>query len=171
MSASERPADLLQRRHLDRQLPALPVSGEREHREKHNTHTERETQHTHTHTHTHTYSHTHTERNTTQHTQREKYNTHTHITFNIYAFSRRFYPKRLIQVIHLYCQYVCSLGIEPTTFALLTQCSTTEPQEHTHTQRERNTTHTDTHTHRNTTHTHTHTHTQKHNTHTHTHTL
>ncbi len=35
-----------------------------------------------------------------------------------------------IQVIHLYCQYMCSLGIEPTTFALLTQCSTTEPQEH-----------------------------------------
>ncbi len=33
-----------------------------------------------------------------------------------------------IQAIHLYCQYVCSLGIEPTTFALLTQCSTTEPQ-------------------------------------------
>ncbi len=28
------------------------------------------------------------------------------------------------------CQYVCSLGIEPTTFALLTQCSTTEPLEH-----------------------------------------
>ncbi len=27
-------------------------------------------------------------------------------------------------------QYVCSLGIEPTTFALLMQCSTTEPQEH-----------------------------------------
>ncbi len=26
-----------------------------------------------------------------------------------------------------FCQYVCSLGIEPTTFALLTQCSTTEP--------------------------------------------
>ncbi len=35
-----------------------------------------------------------------------------------------------IQAIHLYCQYMCSLGIEPTTFALLTQCSTTEPQEH-----------------------------------------
>ncbi len=34
-----------------------------------------------------------------------------------------------IQAIHLYCQYVYSLGIEPTTFALLTQCSTTEPQE------------------------------------------
>ncbi len=28
-----------------------------------------------------------------------------------------------IQAIHLYCQYVCSLGIEPTTFALLMQCS------------------------------------------------
>ncbi len=35
-----------------------------------------------------------------------------------------------IQVIHFF-QYVCSLGIEPTTFfALLMQCSTTEPQEH-----------------------------------------
>ncbi len=31
---------------------------------------------------------------------------------------------------YIYCQYACSLGIEPTTFALLTQCSTTEPQEH-----------------------------------------
>ncbi len=29
-----------------------------------------------------------------------------------------------------FCQYMCSLGIEPTTFALLTQCSTTEPLEH-----------------------------------------
>ncbi len=30
-----------------------------------------------------------------------------------------------LQVFRLYifCQYVCSLGIEPTTFALLTQCS------------------------------------------------
>ncbi len=49
----------------------------------------------------------------------------------IYAFSRRFYPK-LFTVNSGYtfiCQYVCSLGIEPTTFALLTQCSTTEPQE------------------------------------------
>ncbi len=35
-----------------------------------------------------------------------------------------------IQFIIFFCQYVCSLGIEPTTFALLTQCSTTEPQEH-----------------------------------------
>ncbi len=33
-----------------------------------------------------------------------------------------------IQVIHLL--YVCSLGIEPMTFELLTQCSTTEPREH-----------------------------------------
>ncbi len=41
-----------------------------------------------------------------------------------------------IQAIHLLsvCQYVCSLGIEPTTFARLTQCSTTEPQEHYNTQ-------------------------------------
>ncbi len=46
------------------------------------------------------------------------------ITFHIYAFSRHFYPKRLS--VHsgytFFCQYVCSLGIEPTTFALLTQC-------------------------------------------------
>ncbi len=32
--------------------------------------------------------------------------------------------------LYIYCQHVCSLGIEPTTFVLLTQCSTTEPQEH-----------------------------------------
>ncbi len=46
-------------------------------------------------------------------------------------FSRRLYPKQL--TVHsgytYFCQYMCSLGIEPTTFALLTQCSTTEPQE------------------------------------------
>ncbi len=34
-----------------------------------------------------------------------------------------------IQAIHYFIS-MCSLGIEPTTFALLTQCSTTEPQEH-----------------------------------------
>ncbi len=34
-----------------------------------------------------------------------------------------------IQAIHVFVS-VCSQGIEPTTFALLTQCSTTEPQEH-----------------------------------------
>ncbi len=43
----------------------------------------------------------------------------------IYAFSRRFYPKRL--TVHsgytFFCQYMCSLAIEPTTFALLPQCS------------------------------------------------
>ncbi len=48
-----------------------------------------------------------------------------------FTFIRRFYPKRL--TVHsgytYFCQYMCSLGIEPTTFALLTQCSTTEPQE------------------------------------------
>ncbi len=33
-----------------------------------------------------------------------------------------------IQAMHFL--YVCSLGIEPTTFALLTQCSNTEPQGH-----------------------------------------
>ncbi len=32
--------------------------------------------------------------------------------------------------LYIYCQYVCSLRIEPTTFVLLTQCSTTELQEH-----------------------------------------
>ncbi len=32
--------------------------------------------------------------------------------------------------LYIYYQYMCSLGIEPTTFALLTQCTTTEPQEH-----------------------------------------
>ncbi len=36
----------------------------------------------------------------------------------IYAFSRRFYPKRLKVHFRLYffCQYVCSLGIGPTNF-------------------------------------------------------
>ncbi len=33
-----------------------------------------------------------------------------------------------LRVIHFFCQYMCSLGIETTTFTLLTQCSTTEPQ-------------------------------------------
>ncbi len=35
-----------------------------------------------------------------------------------------------IQAFTYFCEYVCSLRIEPTIFALLTQCSTTEPQEH-----------------------------------------
>ncbi len=43
----------------------------------------------------------------------------------IYAFSRCFYPKRLtvLSCYTYFFQYMCSLGIEPTTFALLTQCS------------------------------------------------
>ncbi len=49
----------------------------------------------------------------------------------IYAFSRHFYPKRLTMYSRciaysgytFFCQYMCSLGIKPTTFALLTQCS------------------------------------------------
>ncbi len=36
---------------------------------------------------------------------------------------------QFIQVIIFVCQYVCSLGTEPT-FVVLTQYSTTEPQEH-----------------------------------------
>ncbi len=50
----------------------------------------------------------------------------------IYAFSRRFYPKRLTVhsgYKHFFYQYVCSLELNPQPFALLTQCSTTEPQE------------------------------------------
>ncbi len=35
-----------------------------------------------------------------------------------------------IQVIHLFFVSMCSLGFKPITFALLTQYSTTEPQEH-----------------------------------------
>ncbi len=53
-------------------------------------------------------------------------------TFYIHAFSRRFYPKRLT----VHSGYTCfvsmcvhwELNLQP--FALLTQCSTTEPQEH-----------------------------------------
>ncbi len=43
---------------------------------------------------------------------------HTDIYIYMYAFSRRFYPKRLTIAFRLYifCQYMCSLGIEPTTF-------------------------------------------------------
>ncbi len=49
-----------------------------------------------------------------------------------FTFLRRFIKSNLqyIQGIHFFCQDMCSLGIEPTTLALLTQCFTTEPQEH-----------------------------------------
>ncbi len=63
----------------------------------------------------------------------QTYFTHIEIyLLDIYAFSRCFYPKELKahSVYIFFCQYVCSLGIETTTFALLTRCSTTEPQEH-----------------------------------------
>ncbi len=51
---------------------------------------------------------------------------HEYYYIYIYAFSRCFYPKRL--TVHSGYTFflsvcVCSLGIEPTTFALLTQCS------------------------------------------------
>ncbi len=49
-----------------------------------------------------------------------------YISLNIYAFNRHFYPKRLtVHSGHTFVLsvYVCSLGIEPTTFALLMQCS------------------------------------------------
>ncbi len=53
----------------------------------------------------------------------------------IYAFSRRFYPKRLT----VHSGYTCFFFLitmcvpwesNPQPFALPTQCSTTEPQEH-----------------------------------------
>ncbi len=55
------------------------------------------------------------------------------IPFYIYAFSRRFYPKR-ITVHSGYTYFFVSMFVlwelNPQPFALLTQCSTTEPQEH-----------------------------------------
>ncbi len=51
----------------------------------------------------------------------------------MYAFSRRFYPKRLtvddIQAIRVLSVCV-PWELNPQPFALLTQCSTTEPQEY-----------------------------------------
>ncbi len=51
--------------------------------------------------------------------------------FYIYAFSRRFYPKRLTIAFRLYIFISMCVPWEsnPLPFALLTQCSTTEPQE------------------------------------------
>ncbi len=54
------------------------------------------------------------------------FNVNYNLYIYIYAFSRCFYPKRFIVqsgYTYFFCGYVCSLGIEPTTFALLTQCS------------------------------------------------
>ncbi len=51
---------------------------------------------------------------------------------DIYAFSRRFYPKRL--TLHSGYTFIIIMCVpwelNPQPFALLTQCSTTEPQEH-----------------------------------------
>ncbi len=52
----------------------------------------------------------------------------THFTFTRHFLSKATYFS--VFRLYIFCQCVCSLGIEPTTFALLTQCSTTEPQEH-----------------------------------------
>ncbi len=50
----------------------------------------------------------------------------------IYAFSRHFYPKQL--TVHSGYTFFISMcdpwELNPQPFALLTQCSTTEPQEH-----------------------------------------
>ncbi len=62
-------------------------------------------------------------------------NTHfllvSHTYIYIYAFSRRFYPKRLTIALRLYILISMCVPWEsnPQPFALLTQCSTTEPQE------------------------------------------
>ncbi len=53
-------------------------------------------------------------------------------TYILMHLADAFIQSDLQCIIHGYTffyQYVCSLGIEPTTFALLTQCSTTESQE------------------------------------------
>ncbi len=54
------------------------------------------------------------------------------MTLYIYAFSRRFYPKRL--TVHSGYTFFLSVCVpwelNPWPFALLMQCSTTEPQEH-----------------------------------------
>ncbi len=54
------------------------------------------------------------------------------ILINIYAFSRRFYPKRL--TVHSGYTFFVSKCVpwelNPQSFALLMQCSTAEPQEH-----------------------------------------
>ncbi len=56
-----------------------------------------------------------------------------HIHIYIYAFSRRFYPKRLTIAVRLYIFVSMCVPWEsnPQSFALLTQCSTTEPHRNT----------------------------------------
>ncbi len=55
--------------------------------------------------------------------------THTHTHIYMYAFIRHFYPKRLAFRLYIFLSVCVFPGIEPTTFALLTQCSTPEPKE------------------------------------------
>ncbi len=64
--------------------------------------------------------------------QSKETNQSIYITFIFMHLADAFIQSDLqcIQVIIFFCQYMSSLGIEPTTFALLAQCSTTEPQEH-----------------------------------------
>ncbi len=61
-------------------------------------------------------------------------NVHTFSVFEmyIYAFSRRFYPKRLTMhsgYTFFFVSMCVPWELNPQPFALLTQCSTTEPQE------------------------------------------
>ncbi len=52
------------------------------------------------------------------------------IVFSFMHLADRFYPAiHIFSGYTYFCQYMCSLKIEPTTFALLTQSYTTEPQE------------------------------------------
>ncbi len=54
-----------------------------------------------------------------------------HLTFTFMHLADAFIQSDFVYSYYtFFCQYVCSLGIEPTNFALLMQCSTTEPQEH-----------------------------------------
>ncbi len=51
----------------------------------------------------------------------------------IYAFIRHFYPKRLTVLFRLYIFFISKCvpwELNPQHLVLLTQCSTTEPQEH-----------------------------------------
>ncbi len=58
--------------------------------------------------------------------------TNVNIYIYIYSFSRRFYPKRLtVHSGYTFFVSMCVLWeLNPQPFALLMQCSTTEPQEY-----------------------------------------
>ncbi len=94
------------------------------------------TQHIAHYTHTHIRilhlinQHTHT---VTHRAHMHGYTTQIYIYIYIYAFSRRFYPKRLTITFRLYIFISKCVPWEsnPQPFALLTQCSTTEPHRNT----------------------------------------